>query len=109
MGNQRQGLTDSKGEKGRNCGSQAAYPVLDDGARRPQGSLRLRFVFDPFILKLVSSFTLGFFNPSATDIWGWIILYVCGGGGHALHVHCRVVSSTPGFYSQDTSSIRHQL
>lgn len=70
MGNQRQGLTDSEGEKGRNCGSQAAYPVLDDGARRPQGSLRLRFVFDPFILKLVSSFTLGFFNPSATDIWG---------------------------------------
>lgn len=37
MGNQRQGLTDSEGEKGQNCGSQAAYPVLDDGA----GGLRV--------------------------------------------------------------------
>lgn len=92
MGNQRQGLTDSEGEKEQNCGSQAAYPVLDDGARRPQGSLRLRFVFDPFILKLVSSFTLGFFNPSATDIWGWIILYVCGGGGGAC-ITCTLQGS----------------
>lgn len=51
---------------------------------------------------LKQRFKTQLFQPNAIDIWSWIILRSEGRG---CPVHCKIFSSSPGFYPLNASSI----